>query len=296
MQREGIDMPKRARVALKVNDLASSLTFYVDRLGFQLIESQPDADMAVVLAPDGDLILLAGPAVEDVKSHLDEICVVYKPGDTLDFSEENLDARLAALTARGLTDIHQEQTDEGDRKLTIKDPSNYTISYIQRVQRSPEETIARYIRGGDEVEAALAGLTEADLDLTRAPEEWSIRQIVHHLAETDSMFLMTLKSALAQSGSTFIRNPYDQDHWVEALAYKERAIEPSLALIKATRRHLAQLLQHIPDHWDRYILLKFASWEGEGDKVTVGELLDGLNWHLADHCAEIHETRRIHSR
>jgi catechol 2,3-dioxygenase-like lactoylglutathione lyase family enzyme len=289
-------MPKHARVALKVNDLASSLTFYVDRLGFQLAESQPDADMAVVLDSDGDSILLAGPAVEDVRSHLDEPRIVFKPGDTLDFSEENLDARLAALTAHGLTDIQQEQTGEGDPKLIIKDPSNYTIRYIQRVKRAPEEIIALYSRGGDEVEAALAGLTEADLDLTRAPEEWSIRQIVHHLAESESLFLMTFKSALAQSGSTFIRNPYDQAHWVEALAYKERAIEPSLALIKATRRHIAHLLQHIPDHWDRYILQKFASREGEGDKVTVGELLDGLSRHLADHCAEIQETRRIHSR
>jgi DinB superfamily len=150
-----------------------------------------------------------------------------------------------------------------------------------------------YTRGGDEVEAALAGLTEADLDLTRAPEEWSIRQIVHHLAETDAMFLMIFESALARSGSTFIRNSYDQAHWVETLAYNQRAIEPSLALIKATRWHLVHLFSHIPDHWDRYILLKFASEGGEGHKVTVGQLLDGMNWHLADHCAEICETRRI---
>src|SRR5215472_5862260 len=107
-------------------------------------------------------------------------------------------------------------------------------------------------------------LTEADLDLTRAPDEWSIRQIVHHLAETDAMFLMIFESALARSGSTFIRNSYDQTHWVETLAYNQRAIEPSLALIKATRWYLAHLFSHIPDHWDRYILLKFASEEGEG--------------------------------
>jgi len=289
-------MPKHARVALKVNDLASSLTFYVDRLGFQLAESQPYAEMAVVLDTDGDPILLAGPAVENVSSHLDEPRIVFKPGDILDYSEENLDARFAALTARGLTDIHQEQTGEGDRKLTIKDPSNYRICYIQRVQRTPEETIALYSRGGDEVAAALAGLTETDLDLTRAPDEWSIRQIVHHLAESESLFLMAFKSALAQSGSTFIRNPYDQDHWVQALAYKQRAIEPSLALIKATRQHITHLLQHIPDHWDRYVLLKFASQEGEGDKVTVGQLLDILSRHLVGHCTEIQETRRIHSR
>ena len=291
-------MPKRARVALKVNDLASSLSFYVDRMGFQLAESLPDADMAVILDPFGDLVLLAGTAAKDVKSHLDESCVIYKPGDKLDLSEqeENLDARLAALTARGLTDIHLVQTAEGDRKLSIKDPSNYTITYIQRVQRSPEETRALYARGGDDLEAALAGLTEADLDLTRAPEEWSIRQIVHHLAEVDAMFLMIFESALAQPGITFIRNTYDQAHWAETLDYQKRAIEPSLALIKATRRHIARLLQHIPDHWDRFVLLKFASDEGEGYKMTVGQQLSEMNWHQAEHCTEIFETRRIHSR
>src|SRR5262249_21817180 len=92
LHREGRDMPPRARFALKVNDLASSLTFYVDRLGFQLIESQPDADLAVVLDPYGAPLLLAGPALEDVQSHLDEPRIVYQSGHTLDFVQEDLDA------------------------------------------------------------------------------------------------------------------------------------------------------------------------------------------------------------
>lgn len=291
-------MSKLPRVALRVNDLASSLTFYIEHLGFQLAESRSDADMAVLIDPSGNLFLLAGPAVDDIKSYLDEICVVYKPGDVLDFSEEeeNLDVRLAALTARGLTDISIEETEEGDHKLSIKDANNYTISYIQRLQHSPEEIIALYARGGDDMEAALAGLAEADLDLTRAPDEWSIRQIVHHLAETDAMFLMVFESALAQSGSTFIRNSYDQDDWANVLLYKERPIEPSLALIKATRRHLAHLFSLIPDYWDRSVRLKLATDEGEGYKVTIGQLLTGWNWHDAEHRAEIRETRRIHNR
>ncbi len=292
-------MPKNARVALKVSDLASSLTFYVDRLGFHLAENQSDADRAVILDPYGELLLLVGPAVEDVRTYLDEPRIVYQPGRILDFVQENLDERLAILTAHGLTDadIHQGQTDDGDRQLIIKDPDNYTILFIQ--QRSPEKTFAIYIRGENDIDAALAGLAETDLDLARSPEEWSIRQIVHHLAETDSMLLMMFTTALAQSGSTFIRNSYDQndqDHWVETLVFKERAIEPSLILFKAIRRHLTQLFQHIPDYWDRYILLKYANSESEGVKVTVGELMDGLNWHFAEHRAEIRETRRVHNR
>lgn len=290
-------MPQRSRVALKVNDLATSRAFFVERLGWGLADEQPGADMAVILDPDDHSpLLLAGPAVEDVSSQLDEPRVVFKPGDTLDFAEKDLDARLADLTARGLTNLHQEQTGDGDRKLTIIDPSDYKIVYIQRRQRTPEETLALYARGGEDVEAALAGLSEADFDLKRAPGEWSIREIVHHLSESESLLLLTLKSALAQSGSTYVRNSYDQAHWVEALAYRQRAVEPSVALIKATHQHLAHLMQHIPDYTERYVLLKFADQEGEGRKLTVGQLLNVVNVHLAEHCAEIRETRRVHNR
>lgn len=275
-------MSKRARVALKVHNLTTSLTFYVDHLGFQLVESQPDADVALVLDPYGDYLLLAGPAVEDVRAHLRESPIIRESGATLDFAqEEDLDARLAMLTARGLTDIQQRQTDEGDHMLIIKDPSNSTILFVQ--QRSAEKTRTLYLRGGDDVADALAGLAETGLDLARTPEEWSIRQIVHHLAEMDAMHLMMVTSALAQSGGLFIRNHYDlesQNRWAETLIFKERAIEPSLTLMKAVRQHLAQLFQHIPDHWNRSVLLKFANEEGEGNEVTVGAVLDGLTWCL----------------
>lgn len=295
--REEIGMPKRSRIALKVNDLAASITFYVERLGFQLEEDRPGTDMAIILDPDDhNPILLAGPTVEDVSSHLDEPRIVFKPGDTLDFAEQDLDARVAALTTHGLTDLHQEHTDGGDRKLTLKDPSGYTLNYIQRAQRTSAEMLALYAQGEEDVKAALAGLTETDFDLTRTPEEWSIRQIVHHLAESETLLLLTFKSALAQSGSTFIRNSYDQEQWVKTLAYDKRALEPSLALIKATRQHIAHLLQHIPGYEERYVLMKFADAEGEGAKVTVGQLLDGMSGHLAAHCAEIRETRRVHNR
>ncbi len=100
------------------------------------------------------------------------------------------------------------------------------------------------------------------LDLMRAPGEWTIRQTVHHLAESASLFLLAIKSALAQSGSPYVRNPYDQEHWVEALDYRGRPIEPSLMLIQAVHRHISQLLSHLPDPWDHYIMMKFADEEG----------------------------------
>ena len=71
---------------------------------------------------------------------------------------------------------------------------------------------------------------------------------------------------------------------------------PKRARVALKVNNLARLLQHIPDHWDRFVLLKFASDEGEGYKMTVGQQLNEMNWHQAEHCAEIYETRHIHSR
>ncbi len=294
-------MPKRPRIAMKVSDLAASLAFYVETLGFELIESQPDVDMALILDSDVDSfwgnILLAGPQVQDVKAQLDEPRVVYKPGDTLDFFETEIDARHASLTAKGLGDyLKLEENTWGDRKLTLKDPDGYTIIFLTPATPLPDKMRSLYKQGGDELASVLAGLSESDLDLVRAPGEWSIRQIVHHIAETDTLFLLAIKTALAQSGSTYVRNPYDQDIWVKALDYSGRSIEPSLALTRAIRSHISQLLQHVPNNSEHYVMLKWADEQDEGSKATVNDFIESLVRHHADHCEEIRETLRVHGR
>ncbi len=290
-------MPNRPRIALKVADFAANLTFYVDLLGFTLVNSRPDIGMAHLLTGSGTPILLAGPQVEEVRNYLDEPRIVFKPGDTLDLRCDDLVTQQAKLVERGLTPVQEEGIFQGDRKLVVKAPDGYRIEYVVPAPNlSPEELLPLYAKGGDEVADAIVGLTEADLDLMRAPGEWTIRQTVHHLAESASLFLLAIKSALAQSGSTYVRNPYDQEHWVEALDYRGRPIEPSLMLIQAVHRHISQLLYHLPDPWDRYIMMKFADEEGEGEKITVGELITMLVRHTTDHCEEIRQTRQMHHR
>jgi catechol 2,3-dioxygenase-like lactoylglutathione lyase family enzyme len=65
-------MPDRPRFAMIVSDITASLKFYISYLGFTAVESQPESGMATMLDSDGDPILLAGPAINDVRSYLDE--------------------------------------------------------------------------------------------------------------------------------------------------------------------------------------------------------------------------------
>ncbi len=147
-----------------------------------------------------------------------------------------------------------------------------------------------YVEGPDRLDAAVAGLTATQLDLTRAPGEWTIRQIVHHLADGELLWLTPIKMALVESGRIYAHNLMDQDRWVEALDYAARPVEPSLAMFRALRTHLAGLLRQLPDPWDRYVSFgEDAEW-----KPSVTELIGIMNRHSLEHIEEIAETRRRH--
>src|SRR5579863_3628993 len=112
-------MPKLPSFAMTVSDLATSIAFYVDCVGFTLLEQQPEADMAQLVDYDGDPILLAGPKVEDVRVYLSEPRLVFKPGETLMNRVNELDAREARLREQGITKITLEKSSLGERTLTF---------------------------------------------------------------------------------------------------------------------------------------------------------------------------------
>jgi|SRR5450759_1996389 len=153
-----------------------------------------------------------------------------------------------------------------------------------------DESSALYLHGPDRLESAVAGLSGADLDLTRAPGEWTIRQIVHHVADGELQWAAPIKMALAEPGRIYAHNLMDEDRWAEALDYAGRPIDPSLALFRALRAHVAQLVGRLPDSWERYVSFgEDAEW-----KPSVAELIGIMSRHSLEHIEEILEDRRHH--
>jgi catechol 2,3-dioxygenase-like lactoylglutathione lyase family enzyme len=287
-------MTHRPRLALRVADLARSVAFYGDRIGFTVAEYRPDIDVAVIVDSDGDAILLAGPRAGDLTPYLAERHFILKPGAQLTYFSQDLEAERAALAQRGLNAPPITQTSWGDAVLEIPDPDGYIVSYQAPLARTPEETLARYVHGPDDVEAALAGLTEADMDLTRAPGEWTIRQIVHHLVDGDTLqLLLPTKMALTEPGRSVVLDTWDQDMWAATL-YARLPLAPALALLRATRQYIVQLVGLYPDAWERSVAIR------RGDEVsrqfTIGEMIASLARHTAVHIDEIQQTRRAHGR
>jgi hypothetical protein len=117
-------------------------------------------------------------------------------------------------------------------------------------QTERTELLERYRAGADEVDEALAGITDEELD-RRPPEPdgWSARQVAHHLADSEAMAYTRLRRLLADDDPVIAG--YDEPVWANRLHY-DRPIEPSVAVMRAVREASAQLLESIDEsEWGR---------------------------------------------
>jgi hypothetical protein len=89
--------------------------------------------------------------------------------------------------------------------------------------------IARYADGPAQLEQALTGLHDADLDAPPAQGGWTIRQIVHHIVDGDDLWKPCIKAALGNEQGEFTLEWYwavPQDTWADRWAYSGRPIGP----------------------------------------------------------------------
>src|SRR6478735_9191781 len=79
-----------------------------------------------------------------------------------------------------------------------------------------------------DLRTATRSLTDVQLDTPYRPEGWTIRQVVHHVADSHMNALIRLKLALTEDGPTI--KPYDENAWA-TLADARLPIDVSLGLI-----------------------------------------------------------------
>ena len=85
------------------------------------------------------------------------------------------------------------------------------------------ELIDRYKQGYAEVTRALAGNAPEELDGTPAKSEWSAREVVHHLADSEMIAAVRLRRRLIADDAQLWR--YDPDELAVRFTYAERPLE-----------------------------------------------------------------------
>jgi hypothetical protein len=144
--------------------------------------------------------------------------------------------------------------------------------------------LERYATGAADVDDAIAGITDAELDLRPSSGEWTAREIVHHLADSESMAYIRLRR-LIEEDEPLIAG-YDEPEWARRLHY-ERPIEPSLAVLRAVRTASHQLLTTLTPHeWAR------TGRHSESGAYGVERWLAIYAEHSHEHADQIRRARR----
>ena len=124
-------------------------------------------------------------------------------------------------------------------------------------------------------------LTNEQLDSRYRPEGWSIRQVVHHCADSHMNALRRFKLALTEDNPTI--KPYLEAEWAKLADYK-LDIEISLGLLESIHKRWTVVLENMTESD-----FKRTYFHPESQKVsTMSEVLMHYDWHSRHHLAHIH--------
>lgn len=128
---------------------------------------------------------------------------------------------------------------------------------------------------------AVATYPKSDLDKPKK-DGWNARQVIHHLADSESQSCARLRRLIAEPGTSI--QGYDENKWANSptLGYKELPIEASLALFKASRESSLQLIKRLTPE-----LLKNSGIHTESGEYTVQKWLDTYTRHPLEHAAQL---------
>lgn len=131
------------------------------------------------------------------------------------------------------------------------------------------------------LESAVADLSDRQLDAIGVEGEWTVRQIVHHLADSHMNSFVRLKLILTEERPSL--KPYVEPLWAELADVRSVPIEASLLLLKGLHPRWVTLFESLTAaQWQR------TGFHPELNKyLTPASLLQDYAQHCRDHLAQL---------
>jgi uncharacterized damage-inducible protein DinB len=132
---------------------------------------------------------------------------------------------------------------------------------------------------------AVRGLNDKQLDTPYRPEGWTVRQVVHHVADSHMNAFIRVKLALTESAPLI--KTYDEAEWAKLTDGRTGPIDVSLALLTALHDRWVRLLRSLkPTDFGKTMT------HPEHGAITVDYLLSLYAWHGPHHVAHVTGLRK----
>lgn len=169
------------------------------------------------------------------------------------------------------------------KERMLVDDLRYPIGTFDFGKEVPENQICSLI---DQIEAlplllirAVEQLTDEQLDTPYRTGGWTIRQLVHHLADSNMNAYIRFKLAMTEDKPTI--KPYDEALWAE-LEDSKLPIEVSTKLLEGLHKRWVILLRSLSSSGlDRKLI------HPDIGQLTIKKLIDLYAWHGNHHLVQI---------
>ena len=140
-----------------------------------------------------------------------------------------------------------------------------------------------------ELRVAVTDLSPEQLDTPYRPGGWTVRQVVHHLADAQMNWYVRTKLTLTEDQP--LVKPYEEARWAETIEALSGPVEPSLLLLDGLyERWIALFRSLTAGQWSRQMVhperglfqldatLPMLVWHGRHHTAHITALRQRMNW------------------
>ena len=166
--------------------------------------------------------------------------------------------------------------------------AQYPIGKFQLPEKISEQERQEFIKQIEEAPASLwsavVGLNQEQLDTPYREGGWTVRQVVHHLADSHLNAFIRFKLAMTEANPAV--KTYDQKGWAELPDAKSAPAVVSLTLFDSVHKRFVTLLRSMSE-------ADFARTMNHPEQgiVTLDRYLSLYAWHGRHHVAHITSLR-----
>jgi len=143
------------------------------------------------------------------------------------------------------------------------------------------EKIDLYGRGYDLLNAALAEIPREAWKFKPSPTDWSVHEIIVHMADSESMSALRVRKLIVEPGSMLMG--YEEAKWADALDYHSHSVDDALQVIKYARQTTYNLLKTLPDE----IFEHSVKHQEYDEPYTFEKWLNIYARHIPDHIEQL---------
>jgi hypothetical protein len=147
-----------------------------------------------------------------------------------------------------------------------------------------KQLIFEYEKGYDLIMQAIENVSDEELNYKPTPEQWSIKQIIIHLGDSETVVINRMKRIIAEERPLLAT--MQQDLWTEKMDYSNLDHVPYLQLFKLLRSTMAEVLHGLSD--DVFARIGIHDELGE---MTLSDVIQRYTAHVNGHVDQINRAR-----